>query len=1397
MGKFHVSKPFAILLAAAVLFSPVPMTASAAEAPASSTEESVSEAPASSTEESVSEAPVSSSAGTESEAPASSSTGTESEVSASSNTGAESEAPASSNTGTESETSTSSNTGAASEAQTASESGLSSKAQSALAVTVKVTEADGKSVPSNGYSYNVGDPATTLKAVAECKDDKGNPVTGGTWSYGWINDIGGGCGCWVSQTADFKPPTKQAGTKKYYCIVTYTLDGKEYEPKESDELLDEVSVTVFAASAEKPTISGQPADGEYCVDAEHILPLSVKASVNDGGKLTYQWYVSRDGTNFIKTGGGYLDENKREHYLPALSSKAAVFHYYCVVTNTQPIRTGGIYTAAVKSDTATVTFKGVEDGTWKGEGTESSPFLLSSADDLKKLAELVNTEGMSFDGSYFKFTENITLPSDWAPIGALKNGEKNSWTGKNILPFSGTIDGGDHTLTVPKGGKPLLGYVRYAAVKNLNIYGAEINGYGLVDDYCVDYGPTGSYGDWTAGAAYPDMPMTITIDNVTLKSGTRTLQSGFIGGYASGANTVSITNSTIEDGVTIGYDKTQSNIGSFAGYFNGTMENCVSSAKVQGVNSVGGLVGAKGQSMGNCSIWDSAFHGTVEASGSYAGGLIGSGYNANSAPNTPCVTIQNCYSDGSIAGSDYIGGLLGGEPSCKQCWANGIGYIQNNCFSGRVVVPAAVAAENFLNTRSNYKKIFGAFAAGASSAADTASQSTAHIGGIIGGMRSLDRYNVISNNYYLQTNTSGAKTGMVVDAVEKAPSSKDSTVSQSLALSAGNSPSRVTLLGWGNSSSERYGRLDDPAGADAGQLARAATKKQFTDGSVLSKLNLGVNSSRIWVRGSNCYPALAPKKKHMVTYTVTGVDPKCYEGGDSLGEVSSTAVYNNNAEDPFQSVEIKQSDVRFSGFDSNTEGYKTVTAKYENHASPFEVRVYSGAETPSAGKITVSFRLIGATKSNGPVDLKNSDYKGSNYVTWIPTDSYTLPQNSTVYDLLQKALGKAGLKSVGTDYISTVYAPEAGGGYKLSASMNGPNSGWMYALNGTHKKAADVQGQKLEDGDSVVFHYVDDYSYEVEDWFSDPKHPRRGDGTFWSEWLDAPDEELGTSDNPNGPKDNPGSHGSIPGREDSKSDTKSPAAVKPAAGAVTFRSDTTSDFSVSGTYLFKITSRDGKAPKFSVGTPGVFDVKLVKKSGNDYFFRISAIGPAGAKAGIYVNGSKLLVATVGGPRTFVSDTTSDFSVSGTYLFKITSRNGKAPKFTVGTPGVFSAQLVKKSGSDYFFRLSAVGSAGAKAGIYVNGRKLLVATAGKRSSFAQSDTLGRFRVRAGGSYLFKVTADTKPTFAAGTASAFRVKFVRASGKNYFFRVTAVGKAGTASGFYINRELSPTAIGTVAA
>ena len=244
----------------------------------------------------------------------------------------------------------------------------------------------------------------------------------------------------------------------------------------------------------------------------------------------------------------------------------------------------------------------------------------------------------------------------------------------------------------------------------------------------------------------------------------------------------------------------------------------------------------------------------------------------------------------------------------------------------------------------------------------------------------------------------------------------------------------------------------------------------------------------------------------------------------------------------------------------------------------------------------------------------------------------------------------------------------------------------------------------------------------------------------------------------------------------------------PVPSTGTFVSDTNSALSVNNAYTFKITSMDGKAPTFVVGTPGIFTVQLVKQSGNDYFYKITATGPVGAQAGIYVNGTKLLVATVkSSVRTFVSDTNSNLSVNSAYTFKITSKNGKAPNFVVGTPGTFDVKLVKRVGNDYYIKITAVGAPGTQAGIYINGGSpFLVATVGSNPSYVKSDTTGSFQVRAGKSYVFKLTGNAKPSFVAGTGSAFKVSFVKQSGKDYFFRVTAVGKARQASGFYINHQ-----------
>lgn len=125
----------------------------------------------------------------------------------------------------------------------------------------------------------------------------------------------------------------------------------------------------------------------------------------------------------------------------------------------------------------------------------------------------------------------------------------------------------------------------------------------------------------------------------------------------------------------IGCDKGESDIGSFVGAFNGRIEDSVSYATVYGVRDVGGLAGSKGQSMGDCIITNSAFLGTIEATGGHVGGILGAGYVDSTAPQVPPVSVQNCYvvanitansTPYSVGGQEIgsgIGGIVWGSPS--------------------------------------------------------------------------------------------------------------------------------------------------------------------------------------------------------------------------------------------------------------------------------------------------------------------------------------------------------------------------------------------------------------------------------------------------------------------------------------------------------------------------------------------------------------------------------------------------------------------------------------------------------------------------------------------------------------------------------------------------------------
>lgn len=182
----------------------------------------------------------------------------------------------------------------------------------------------------------------------------------------------------------------------------------------------------------------------------------------------------------------------------------------------------------------------------------------------------------------------------------------------------------------------------------------------------------------------------VVIDNVTLKSGSKTLKSGLIGanittnGFAgcSAGFVATIRNCTIEKNVVVGYAEDQYVIGSIAGRLQGTVENFVSYATVKGKSYVGGIVGMRDNAMGQCEITNCRFAGNVIASGDFVGGIVGGGYGNSTAPNGIRTSVQGCVVSGTILGKNNVGGILGGDAMVAQSWDthNFVG----NTFIGKV-----------------------------------------------------------------------------------------------------------------------------------------------------------------------------------------------------------------------------------------------------------------------------------------------------------------------------------------------------------------------------------------------------------------------------------------------------------------------------------------------------------------------------------------------------------------------------------------------------------------------------------------------------------------------------------------------------------------------------------------
>ena len=433
------------------------------------------------------------------------------------------------------------------------------------------------------------------------------------------------------------------------------------------------------------------------------------------------------------------------------------FNYYCVAKLVFPDGT----VRSVKSDDFTLTVSDM-DAMFEGSGTEEAPYLLKSAQDLSTLSYLVGN-GVSCENEFFKMADDIELPAGWTPIGVKTNTARNA--------FKGTFDGAGHLLTVPVGEKPLFAEVVGATIKNLDIYGERINGFGLIDDW---------NGVGLNGVG-------VTIDNVTLKSGTSTLKSGLLGGVMSGnvfaavsaGFVANISNCTVEEGVTIGYDGTQSMIGSFAGRFQGTIENCVSYGTVKGVDYVGGIIGTRDNALGTSSVKNCTFNGSVEATGEQAGGIVGGGYENSSAPNGARPSIAGCTASGSVSGNKYVGGILGGDLYVVQTWGNVAGSISNNVFTGTV-------------------------------------SGNEYVGAVIGYLNSLNACDVVAGNLY--SHGCGADKGISYIKFIDTNCKTHETESGAIYVD-----SSTGIPGYPGFSEANFNRTDDPMGADADKLCKMQT----------------------------------------------------------------------------------------------------------------------------------------------------------------------------------------------------------------------------------------------------------------------------------------------------------------------------------------------------------------------------------------------------------------------------------------------------------------------------------------------------------------------------------------------------------------------------------------------
>ncbi|QDW74263.1 hypothetical protein FND36_09590 [Lachnospiraceae bacterium KGMB03038] len=336
-----------------------------------------------------------------------------------------------------------------------------------------------------------------------------------------------------------------------------------------------------------------------------------------------------------------------------------------------------------------------------GNGTEESPYLISSDEELLAFAEVVNNQEGEYQTAHFALAKNIYLNDitdydEWD-----KTAPKNEWPG--VENFFGTFDGKQHT-----------------------IYGLYMNS------------DSDRVGLFNSIEVYNWIDRKLVIKNLQLKNIYIKGQS-YVGGLVGYAYCkVEITNCNVE-GEVIGEN---SDIGGIGGFFSSggnkglTLTSVTNRAKVSGRTRTGGIWG--GASIGNNLGSDTSGggsekiilkncnnYGDILGTVSYTGGIIGqlrinlncNGFDIERTQNFGTVTgkestggicgcidvvaadsisasLEEICNEGNVFGEDCVGGICG-----EAALDRGDGYFRNVYNIGKIQGSSCVGGIIGVSTR--------------------------------------------------------------------------------------------------------------------------------------------------------------------------------------------------------------------------------------------------------------------------------------------------------------------------------------------------------------------------------------------------------------------------------------------------------------------------------------------------------------------------------------------------------------------------------------------------------------------------------------------------------------------------------------------------------------------------